>query len=624
MSSESTPIIVVYPTKSEELKFNIISEGGDNIRIPGAPFQITETPDVDLPQVKQQQPIPDINLDELRNQLQEIQAKIDRISSSQAAQKQMEEKIQEKIIKNPPKPIEKINYISNTPFIVLPQLDAIVHPLYQRSDKTVYVSVGGKEYLHAVDELRAAGWHYYGEYGIEEFLLQGAWVVWNRLRYSVIIRKGLENDISWIEELYNDNKQKQLGVNDAFDAFKKTLTSEMPRRYTNNIEKFNMRYPDAQKQDARLKNGYKNLIDSIRKDVGIVAFLPSNYDTKAPNEPYKCPPKNIKFYIGNTPVSNFFQNWTSIKTGEVRVVNVGGVSRLVPECAPQPGMEYNWIPEQYRESVQQLFDLVQFRYIQPSKYQDAIFTLLDTDENNQRQSDENGQFIYSTGSDRISYKLYLAKIKLNYELDPAREGFENNEPSMREYLEEQFSDIRYYPLIHLILNAPVPDGEGPKDKPGLYRKAGYIYEATIRYKAGGVINIRRMYPDAPLSAFRDGLIKYYLGKPNPGEQYEDCLERFIKNVYNTIKKYKVLDNLPVDVPTEYRKILSEILFYNGVQPTQCLISSSDLSEFGPTAGAVKPLKLNVPSVSALKKEGPTEIKSRIQELIVNLQNLGVN
>lgn len=82
--------------------------------------------------------------------------------------------------------------------------------------------------------------------------------------------------------------------------------------------------------------------------------------------------------------------------------------------------------------------------------------------------------------------------------------------TMREFLEDKVNDLRLYPLVHALLNAPAVGEKSPEYK--MYSRAGYIY--SIDYK--GTTN-RKMYGSAPLRAFKHQLIKEYVGRPQPGE-----------------------------------------------------------------------------------------------------------
>lgn len=534
-------------------------------------------------------PIPKVDINKMKKQFEEMKKKLDQLS---LLQKDNEEEEEKKV-----KKLEPIKFVMESPFILLPILSGVPHPFYFGTPSEFSISVGTIKWLKTLDELRASGWPYYGEYGIELFLLKSAWIVKKELNYNVIKYITNQNSDQWL--VYDLDQ-----FLDNFELFKNKIL-ERKFKYINNIEIFCYWYPDPTRQKERLEKGYGKLINDIRLKLGPYAFLPHNYDQLKTDEKIKCPPKDKEFIIDNIKVKGFLDAWTEYDTKNPTFVKIGNNIKSVFECKPPSNLEFSWIPIQYRKEIEEKYNLVQFRY-NSNFFQKYIYTLLQHEnlEKNLRTVDNDGKaFITVQGPGKMGYKIYLASFHLNFNSYPKRRGIPEGELTLREWMESYVSDISLYPLIHAILNAPAPENGGTPEQPNIYNDAGYIYKT----KEG-----KKMYSDAPVRVFKHQLINIIVGNVNPGEQYVDCLEKFIIKMYDIIYQNwsSKIENFPETIPQKYREILTGLFDYGGT-PKECISSITSLSQPTPTSNIT-------PSIKVLSEE---ELKIKTNE---ELKKIGMD
>jgi hypothetical protein len=495
-------------------------------------------------------------------QIKKLQDEVDRMAKML---KQMTIEQKDPAVKIP-KVLDTMKFNMESPFILLPQLSNVNVPSKEKET----VSVGSIEWLHIFDQLITAGWPYYGTGGIEAFLLNSAWIVKQELNYTLLFKE----DGSAIElDDYLGDYQKFKE-----DVFKR---KKFPN-YRNKIVQFCMWYPDVSRQEERMQEGYGTLVKDLRKHLGARAFIP---ETKPPMEatvvankgkskgietvkakPDVCPPVH-DVTIGDIKAKNFLRNWTEVDTNTVLLKKGEKDYQQVRECRVPNSMRYSWIPIEYRRQVEELYNLVQFKYAPDvDEFKTTIYNLLKHNDNPDDSIPEELQFMnkneervmFMGGTDGKGYIVSLAYVNLNWNPRPKREGVKEGEHTLREWLLEKMADWEYYPLIFVIMNIPPPKNHGTPESPGLYSRAGYIHKV----KRNG-LELERMYSDAPVKAFRDQMIEYYVNKVRKGESYDDCLERFIKGVYEDVKRKDMIAKLPPGCPEKYRNLLTELFEYGG-------------------------------------------------------------
>ncbi len=597
-----TEVEITFP--SPEKEETVGSNIPPFIPAPTSPTYMGEIPEV-APTPKE---VPELDIAALRKQLEKMQKQLERVSITFPKK--------EEVTSKDLKPLEMVKFKMEAPFVLLPALSGVVHPFYDGKPNAFAVSVGSRDWLHTMDEMRAAGWNYYGENGIEMFLLKSAWIVKQELNYNLIkFQKDTSSAWEFLDlDKYvtgeNIKKEKDT-TSSAFLAFKKDILSRK-FKYVNNVEKFVMGYPDNSRQQERLEKGYGKLVKDIRQKLGPYAFLPQNYDTLKEGEHLKCPPKSVEFFVDNIHAKDFLRFWTKYDTTNPMYVQVGGSVRKVFECAPEPDSEFSWIPMEYRQQIEELYNIVQFKY-NTGTFKRYLYTLLQHEKLDEpiRTFDAKGRaFITVPGPGKMGYKLFLAQLKLNYSVHEKRIGVPDGESTLREWMEEYISDLSLYPLLQAILNATAPVNEGTPEHPGIFKS--YIYNTP----GSDGKELKKMYADAPVRIFKHQLVMMTVGRVKPGETYTDCVEKFIRSIYSYIyqKWAPKIDNFPTEVPEKYRKILTSLFEYGG-QPTECVTSLTVLSTpttFGPTLA---------PPVALTTKEMEGKSGSELKAMIADVLNI---
>lgn len=597
---------IAYPTEGRPA---VSGSAGAFVPRISIPAQTRSFEDVQAPDPKKEAIIQQtVDVRVLERKLKNLQLQLERLTLTKEAEKK-EEKITEL-----PKPLEPVQFLMSSPYVILPALSGVAHPMFLGQPNSFSVAVGSIYWLRALDQLRAAGWHFFGPTGIEMFLLKSAWIVKEELNYNVMKKEQADGSIIDLDLdlYYRPGLQKK--AKNAEEAFENDILSRK-FKYFNNIEKFCMWYPDAERQPERLKKGYSKLLNDIRKNLPIQAFLPQNYDSMIEGDKPKCPPKDSDFYVGDTKMKGILRNWTETDPRSTVYVNVGNRVKMVHECRPPQDIQFSWIPMEYREKIEELYNLIQFRYTLPETYKKFMYTLTKHEELDKtlRTMDDAGRvFITVKGrSGEPNGKLFLASLHLNYPVNINREGIPDGELTLREWMQNYVNDLSLYPVIHIILNAPVPANEGTPTKPGIYKN--YIYYVNVKGR-----KIPKMFADAPTRAFKHGLVEQFVGRPRPGEDAGNCLERFLKNVYDVMLQYPVLEHLPPQIPEKYARVLTELFNYGG-EPSQCAVSSmTALSSLEPSERS-----LRMPRVTweTLKGENEKQLLSRATDLLNIAKNL---
>lgn len=544
-----------YPNAKE--KIEVSTDEDDSPLKPPSPFLPSYEGNVDLPIPPRQSAVPShADVDAISKKLEALQIQLQRFKDTTKTDAKDVQAV---------KPLESVQFYMNSPFVILPQMEGVLNPLKAGKPGIGKVTVGSVQWLRVLDELRASGWHWgNGDMGIEAFLLESAWIVKQALNYDVLwgpIEGDNQRRPINFDKYADVNVQKKYGTSNPQIAFKKDMLASKGE-YINNIEKFVMWYPDASRQEERLEKGYIKLITDIKSTLGTTAFFPENYDS-ADSSQMKCPPRSQDFMLGNIPVKNFLRHWTVYdRTKEgVTYIRVGDGLKLVYQCTYPKNLKFAWIPIEYRKEIEELYGLIQFRYTRTDDFKKYMYTLLSrTDSDDAIRHMENGKrYITVQSENNEGFKMGLARVDLSFDSHAKREGVSEGDLTLREWIIEWSTNVSYYPLLHVILNAEVPKNV-PVAKSNIY---------YVNYRGK---TLKRMYADASVKAFKQGLIDQHLGTPRPGEDYNNCLERFIKNVYNTILKKSLFSNLPQVVPNRYREILTD-LFEMGGRPKECDITS---------------------------------------------------
>jgi len=573
---------IVYPAPTEDVQVS----GG--LTFPIIDIPISKTFFGKIPEVSPQKKS-DIDFSQFQEQIAKLNEELERLKSSQGEKSREESKIFKDV-----KPLETVQFLMESPFILLPLLSSVLHPLYVGTSRPLAISVGSISWLHTLDQLRTMGWPFYGEYGIEMFLLKSAWIVKQELNYTVIKRQQENEWVAFDMDSYQGD----------FEAFQNDVRNT---KYINNIEKFCTWYPDQTRQEERLEKGYSKLINDIKSSLGPYAFLPQNYNNVQPGEELKCPPKDVEFYIGDEKVKGFLEFWTEYDKLRPTYVKVGNQLKTIYECTPPFKDRFAWIPIKYRAKIEEMYNLIQFKY-NSDTFQKYLYTLLkyDTLDKSLRNQDEQGkEFIIVQGPNKIGYKLYIATLQLNFGPHEKRLGVPDGELTLREWMEKYTNDRTLDPLFQAILNAPAPQNEGIPGKPGLYK--------DNIYNSGR--NGMKMFADAPVRIFKHQLVKTIIRNVNPGEQYADCRERFISGMYDFIYNTWApkIENFPTEVPARYREILTELFEYGG-QSDNCQFSTlSVLSQ--PTRESISPAPMEIITLKQLQKMSEKELKARIEDTL---------
>jgi hypothetical protein len=296
------------------------------------------------------------------------------------------------------------------------------------------------------------------------------------------------------------------------------------------------------------------------------AFLPANIkDIQTGKSKDVCPPAPMDFYInlpnGQTRVlKNFLRNFTYYDPNKktLQLFGMTGVKEVI-ECSPRPDEADSWIPIEDRADVEAAYNLQEFKYLPAAEFRDymvAITSPLSEDDPIIRSYDNEGHaFINIQMPDGGAYRIYLAEVALQFPPCPRRE---DKGQSLREWCEIQMSTMdnaEMYPFWHVILNVDPPLNEGFPDQPGVL--ARYIY--TTKSKG---LELRRLYADAPLSVFQSRMIQIYGKDMLVTDDHDTCLQKFIDNVYNTMRK-KGIGKLPDTPDQKYVNILTKLFEYGG-------------------------------------------------------------
>lgn len=456
--------------------------------------------------------------------------------------------------------------------LVLPIPGTVPNPLiYGTNGKNYQVHVGTKDWHHTLDMMRAQGWPTEGNLGIKDFLKRSADVVERDLHFDVWAK---------IPDPSNPKTQRKINM----------------------VEWFCNWFPDFTRQDERLAVNWAKLHKAIREQ-NPGARLPSNYtDLKTGKSEQACPPKPFDFqYIdkkGQRKVAkNFLRHMTFWDKSQPTFALYGTTGlKEVFECGPKPGEERSWIDPVDVKDVEEAFDLQEFRYMYPDKFNQYLYNLTapfgKDDSTIVRQMDKDGKaYISVQFPDGGAYKVWYAQIPLAY---PVCAKKEDKGVSLREWCEllcrggtqdkessctmSENLNGELYPLIHVILNVHPPKSDAINGIPDALKR--HIYSAKV---SGSIV--RRMYADAPLSVFQKQMIKQYGQGMLQTDSHDECLEKFIENVWKVCKSRNLFKFKDDSVPTRYREILTRLFEYGG--HTGCSIEEIKMEASTDTTDSVQ-------------------------------------
>lgn len=361
-------------------------------------------------------------------------------------------------------------------FVLLPQFRTIEHPLKPGSR----VQVASSAWLWVLDLLRAVGMP---QERIDAWLEQSARIVQEDASYEVTAQT---------------------------------------------IEDFANLWPDESDQAQRIAFGRQRLIqDIIDATKPLNPFQPPNEQAaEAGLELPKCPPPKLDLTVGTQTFPDLLQNWT-VPT----VVEHGSSTKnRIFECRPED--ENAWIPEQYREQLESLYNITPYRYTsdrdQLKRYQAYGRDRADYDPTGRR-------FVPITLEDGRTYRAYQMDLDLQRDCPS-----ELRQRSLRDWCAVRES----YPLLHLLLNLDAPFDEDLR----VYR-----YEVPTEGKT-----LFRLVADAPLSVFRDLLVSTVQTSAQQKRQWPACENDFIDAVYLAMRKSGLGPNLPEKPSARDRGLLQTL------------------------------------------------------------------
>lgn len=478
----------------------------------------------------------------------------------------------------PVKPIETLKVQYGDTFFGLPLLGFIPNSLQYglEGDNNVQVRLGSIEWFRMIWEMVANGWPENGNFGLKDILKRSAEEFKNKLGIDVI-------------EILADGTE----VNHIYEAC--------------------LWYPHPDRQFERFKKGDQRLKSDIRAQSSAVnPFLPGNIkQLKDGSTKDVCAPKQFDFNLDGTILPNFLRNWTYYNPENVTIELFGktGVRKTV-ECSPQPEYEYSWVPLEFREKVYQAYDMTEFKYLDDFQFKTLLWNVAGPviGDDSPRDVDINGHTFLTIKIGNQAYKVYYAKIKMNYPLcnDRKDEGI-----TLAEWCELNLTDSELLPLFYVLLNLEPPANEGLPGMPGILKE--YIYESDTRKG-----KVMRMWPDAPLSAFQMMAMKKYGidNDKNPTVSHEECLDVFIRNIYEVARSIPFADwpRLEDEEPTEkYINILTKLFEYGGnkgCSVTEAINKAKKSGILSPQAPMTKPASYVDPE---FVKKAPKIVQKLLQE-----------
>lgn len=453
--------------------------------------------------------------------------------------------------------IKPVDYTTTGSFILLPQLGTVRCPILNETEPQP--SVGSRYFLQCLDQMRAIGTP---KAVIDEFLDQAADVVKRDAFFEVRVGKKGESD------------------------------------RVNYIEQFCQWFPNEDKQQIRIQNGVDKLISDIRHSLGgsgLNPFRPKNNEAlttygSASIKP-KGPPAVTTVTLQGEVFDDFLAKWTAVKR-KMNFQEKGGPDYW--ECVPENGNYYDlaWIPDQYRQRIEELYDLTPFRFCDPEQFVKYMVTLQNAEEKmNDPKNDqwiekiekEDGKYEYSilvqTTADSVTenrtirtFKLKEKGISLNVKSCP---DVLTNEITLRDIINCNPTLLEeYYPLLRLMLNVEPnvdnsPTMSDPRyrdyflDAPSEVEKLKskiYIYEFFWKDQKGLRQKVKRLSADAPYKVFRELMVAEY-GKPIKGiNDKKNCVDRFIEQVWKVTRaNWRPMSLASEPLPAEVPKFVEDLL-----------------------------------------------------------------
>jgi hypothetical protein len=467
-------------------------------------------------------------IEEMREQIKKISEKL--------LEKQEEIKREEKIeeIKKPElKPIKPLSIEYGQSTFLLKSLGEVWDPL--KMGNTNYppelwrARVGTLRHFHIYDRLISNGVSWEGIGGIKWFLDETAKVVYNDLGINpyvpfsdtTLADLGIAN-----EYLISEENEKLLGKD--WENYIMGRLSVDPR-FVNKVMTVLNGYPLADRMEKRIEEAYENLKETIRNSSQSNPFLPGNI-SEIKKDPSKlvCAPKVFDFKYNGKVYKDFLRHWNHYDPKSKHIRILGNSITITPECVPPESLKHGWVPLKYREEIYRLFGLNEYKYIDPEVFDQLLYSVAGpvTSLDSSRAIDADGYPYVTINFEGKPYKVYYAKLKLNYPIcaDEFDKGL-----TLREWcainLDDKPGDFLLR-LMYVLMNLPVPENEGHPNAPGTIRP--YIYETQVGSKV-----VKRMYADVPLSVIqRQALLTYGIDKSkNPTAKDDDCMETFIQNIY---------------------------------------------------------------------------------------------
>lgn len=504
--------------------------------------------------------------------------------------------------------LEPIKVMKQEPaFFVIPELDGIPDPLSYTAATPNLVTPASEEYFRILDKMRTVGWPVEGKFGIRYYLKETAKSIKMATGLECMIAKNTASQMSYPKNSFDEN-QKQIG-------------GETIQNYAEYFCNF---YPNAKKHQTLYMEGLKRLKEDIRAQ-NPNAFLPENYDRLMDGSETTavCPPKRLDFKFVTkegtvVTINNILRHFTEWdKNAPLKRQDTFGGDSETYECSPPAGMANSWIPTESMLNTEFLakYNLQMFKYMGSAEFQRILYNItrpidishIDVasiptsvipqgqtasdfaanyaDEMKNNYLDDaaasimrdldfvNGEsephpFITINDQEaKKAWKIFVAELEINYppscedEDDPAilMKGH-----SMREWcflLDPENPEnliSRFYPFLYVVYNSLPPD---PKHFP-FEKVSPYIWQVDV----GSDKKESRMYSKAPIGAFQASLIKKYGKDFDQIDSHTDCLEKFMKNMWQdcvSCNVYSFKDNEIDEIPQDYRDLMKRIFEYGG-------------------------------------------------------------
>lgn len=455
--------------------------------------------------------------------------------------------------KLPPVPVPEMKLKPQTqrPFLVIPSLGKISPPWLDGQE----IAVGSPAWFQLSDQIRMYG-------ATPDFLEKNYWIP-----SSEAIKEATNNTLD-------------------------------PQR----VESFLMHFPKPETEYERIRQAEDTFMDTIRnwkQD----AFEPRNLKevTESGAVP-KCPPKQLDITLDGIEVRDILRNFTEAKKVLIKADN--GDLKTTYECRPPFGTPL--LPQNSHGAIvlERMYGMVPINTIDTNTFKSyaPLISMMHHEDSGKHLEyhdlmgmDSAGTFMLLWTSESTAYKIYPAIIKLN---DTASSSFENTKQvSLRQWADmKDLTPRERHALLYIMLNVEPPASGA----------SNFVYQA----KDANNRLCRKMIADAPLSMFRDALIREFVPASKRND-LENCADTFTHSIYDAMVHSDFMEKLSPDEESTRKDKIHYILlalYRNG---------SSKITCFDPDAPGYG-MKLNKAKQEELEKIAHAQSTKFTLQDIVNM------